>query len=95
MKLMQAYKAWRAKREKKHLFGLAEQMHQLRLTIQSDQRWMAHSPLVAALTERYLAILYDGWEKRGIERVDYFRARVGLDPHTNEAREARKAGGAT
>ena len=95
MKLMQAYKAWRAERERKHRFGLSEQMHHLRLTIQSDQRWMAHSPLASALTERYLSILSDGWETRGIERVDYFRARVGLDPHTNEAREARNAGGAT
>lgn len=70
-------KEWRRKRE----WNAELQLYHLRVEVQADARWMAHNPIVAELTARYLMILADDWEKQPREDVSSFRSRIGLDPN--------------
>lgn len=63
---------------------LSQKLDQLRNVIWADARWMAHDPKVAALTERYLALLEPDWYTKEVEPVHIFRKKIGCDPHTNQ-----------
>lgn len=69
--------AWRRRR----YWNSAKQLHWLKTTIEADRRWMAHDPVTRELTDRYLKMLVDEWEKVSIEDVRAFRSRVGLKPN--------------
>lgn len=79
------FKRWKHKRE----WPLELQVHHLRMAIQQDNRWMAHNHIAGELTERYLKILADGWEKIPQEDVSQLRSRLGLDPQQMCAVEGR------
>lgn len=76
-KLLHGLKEWRRKRE----WNAELQLYHLRVEVLSGARWMAHNPIVAELTARYLRMLADDWEKQPREDVSSFRSRIGLDPN--------------
>lgn len=78
-KLQEAYKERKRKRE----WGPDKQLYYLKQTLLDDYRWLAHNEVASALTERYLSIVRDGWEKRVIEPPDRFREKLGLSPKTD------------
>lgn len=76
-KLIARFKMWRRNRK----WNAELQLYHLRIMMLSDARWMAHNPIVQELTERYLKMLSDDWEKQPQEDVSQFRTRIGLNPH--------------
>jgi hypothetical protein len=61
------------------------QLEHARLIVSEDARWMAHSPLVSELTERYLSALSPNWFRQHFESVSDLRKRLGLCPHARRA----------
>lgn len=75
--LIRRISEWRRKRK----WPAEAQLLRMRSVVQEDQRWMAHNPIVMAITQRYLPLLADDWESKPLEDVSNFRERIGLSPH--------------
>ena len=75
MNLLQRFKAWRRRR-----FWEKQKMEHLQVMLQTDARWMAHDPVAAALTARYLSAIGEGWESTHFEEVGALRERLGRTP---------------
>ena len=75
--LIRRISEWRRKRK----WPAEAQLLRMRSAVQEDQRWMAHNPIVMAITQRYLPLLADDWESKPLEDVSNFRERIGLSPH--------------
>lgn len=79
--MLKRFKAWMEARRLRRLWPVEEQLRQLRIFVESDSRWMAHDPKVAALTERYLDMLAPDWYARPVQDVSRFRDAIGCNPH--------------
>lgn len=78
--LLNRFRAWRNARYWRRL-----QLAHLLNLLHQDNRWMAHDKTAAALTDRYLAALSNGWERVYFEDVSNLRDRLGLNPHAQRA----------
>lgn len=87
-KIKTRYIEWRRKRK----WNAEMQIAYLRRIVMEDNRWMANNPIASELTERYLKLLADDWERHGAEDVSNFRERIGLCPHKRS--NAKLCGGA-
>lgn len=74
--------AWLREWQRKRTWNLERQVAHLITMVRTDNRWMAHSPVVSELTQRYLLALSDTWEQHSFEDVSALRDRLGLSPHT-------------
>lgn len=74
--LIRRFRAWQNRR-----YWQAHQMEHLRLMLQEDGRWMAHNPIAAALTDRYLAATAEDWYQQVFVHSGHLREQLGLDPH--------------
>lgn len=72
---------WLREWNRKRTWNLERQVAHLITLVRIDNRWMAHSPVVSALTDRYLLALSDTWEQHSFEDVSALRDRLGLSPH--------------
>lgn len=72
---------WLREWNRKRTWNLERQVAHLITLVRTDNRWMAHSPVVSALTDRYLLALSDTWEQHSFEDVSALRDRLGLSPH--------------
>ena len=78
---------WLAERRRKREWSAERQLHELRVIVMMDHRWLAHDETASALTHRYLKLLDEHWYKQTTEDVSDLRKRLGLCPH--EARHKR------
>ncbi|WP_234197098.1 hypothetical protein [Pseudacidovorax sp. NFM-22] len=74
--LIRRFRAWQNRR-----YWQAHQMEHLRLMLQEDGRWMAHNPIAATLTDRYLAATAEDWYQQVFVHSGHLREQLGLDPH--------------
>lgn len=72
------FRFWR-----KRLFSDRMMVEHLRLTMLQDNQWLHHDATARELTERYLSLLEDDWEKINVESSHLLRERLGLQPPDN------------
>lgn len=73
MILRERFKRWWQARQHSRRWGPAIQLHHLRVQMHQDNRWLASNKVASALTDRYLSMLADDWEKRVVVRIEDFR----------------------
>lgn len=67
-------------RNRKREWSAERQLHELRVIVMMDNRWLAHDKTADALTGRYLKLLNEHWYHQSVEDVRLLRERLGLDP---------------
>lgn len=72
---------WWRERQRRREWSAERQLEHIRVLVQMDHRWLAHSPVADALTERYLWALSKDWYRLNTEDIRDLRQRLGLDPH--------------
>ena len=86
--LIKRFQAWRKRR-----YWEARHLRFLRLMINEDWRWLAHSELADQLTTRYKRAASESWYELEHESSDAFRRRVGLTPNYGHDAPAGQQGG--
>ena len=72
-----------AERNRRREWSAERQLHELRVIVMMDNRWLAHDKTADALTGRYLKLLNEHWYHQSVEDVRLLRERLGLDPMRN------------
>jgi len=80
MTLFYQFKQWFSKWRRELYWNRWRRIQYVRTQLSVDQRWMASDPVVAALTERYLAMLSDDWYNIPHEETAMLRSRLELVP---------------
>lgn len=65
---------------RKRTFSDQMMIENLRLILLQDNQWLYHDTTARELTERYLAMLEDTWEKNKVEPSHRLRERLKLEP---------------
>lgn len=81
--LKDRYELWRKRRKWER-----RKLEHLQTILQSDSRWMAHNPVAAELTQRYLDAISEDWYTLAFPHSDKIRTKLNLEPQKLNTRQA-------